>query len=184
MSTFLLGARQAATGRVSSLEERVFRAINQLPDGLYLPVWTLMQAGSLAAVGVAAGIAYRLGRPRQALALGMSGGAMWAACKALKPMVGRGRPEAHLDSVAVRGPVQTGLGYPSGHAAVAATVAVVGSSRTSPVVSFGAAAVAAAVGFGRVYTGAHLPLDVVGGSGLGVAAGVLARNSLRAFRDT
>jgi membrane-associated phospholipid phosphatase len=34
---------------------------------------------------------------------------------------------------------------------------------------------AATVGAARVYVGAHLPLDVVGGAALGVAAGSAAR---------
>ncbi len=181
LAAFVVGARRATTGRVSPVEERMFRAINRLPEGLHPPVWTVMQAGSLGAVGVAAGVAHRLGRPRQAAALGLSGAAIWAACKAVKPLVGRGRPEAHLDSVSVRGPAQTGLGYPSGHSAVAADLAFVALAGTATGVGLSMAAVAGVVGFARVYTGAHLPLDVLGGWGLGIAAGALARVALRLF---
>jgi undecaprenyl-diphosphatase len=34
------------------------------------------------------------------------------------------------------------------------------------------------VGFARIYSGAHLPLDVVGGAGLGLLSGTLARWAL------
>jgi undecaprenyl-diphosphatase len=62
----------------------------------------------------------------------------------------------------------SGHGYLSGHSAVAFALATVAPSTPA----FGAAAV---VGFGRVYAGAHLPLDVVGGVGLGLLAGAAAR---------
>ena len=66
----------------------------------------------------------------------------------------------------------SGLGYVSGHTAVAFALATVlapslpRSWRRSAV--FAAASV---VGFARIYSGAHLPLDVVGGAGLGLLCG-------------
>jgi undecaprenyl-diphosphatase len=69
----------------------------------------------------------------------------------------------------------TGNGYPSGHTTVAFAVATLvagslrGRWRVVPYV------LATLVGIGRLYFGAHLPLDVVGGALLGVAVGTLAR---------
>jgi undecaprenyl-diphosphatase len=68
-----------------------------------------------------------------------------------------------------------GLGYISGHAAVACALAAVllpsMPSRWQPVV----AVLAVAVGVARVYAGVHLPLDVVGGCGFGLLCGTFAR---------
>jgi undecaprenyl-diphosphatase len=111
--------------------------------------------------------------------LGLSGVAVWAGAKAIKPLVGRARPAALLTEVEVRGRPQTGLGYPSGHAGVAASLAVVLAQGSTALAGLGLAAVAGTVAFGRVYTGAHLPLDAVGGLGLGVAAGTVTRWLLR-----
>ena len=69
----------------------------------------------------------------------------------------------------------SGVGYVSGHTAVAfALAAVLAPSLPRgwrPVVF----AVASVVAFARVYSGAHLPLDVVGGAGLGLLCGTLLR---------
>jgi len=163
-------ARRAATGRVDVAEERVFRTFNVAPDGLYPVVWPVMQMGSLAAVFVTAeGVRRRRGLP-DALVVAAVGTAVWGGIKLIKPSVGRGRPAAHLVGVHVRGQPQTGLGYPSGHAAVSLTLALI--ATRSPGVRAAALAGAAITGAGRMYVGAHLPLDVAGGYGAGLLVGL------------
>lgn len=49
----------------------------------------------------------------------------WMAAKGSKQLVSRGRPHMYMPDVVVRGGDGTGLGYISGHAAVAAVTAVV-----------------------------------------------------------
>jgi hypothetical protein len=75
----------------------------------------------------------------------------------------RGRPPAR--------PEQRGLGYPSGHAAVAATLYVVAAPHLRSRWRAGLAALTSGVGLARIYVGAHLPLDVLGGVALGAALG-------------
>ena len=105
--------------------------------------------------------------------LGLSGLASWALCKAVKARVGRGRPAATLDEVRVRGRAQSGLGFPSGHAAVSTTLAAVAAPALGPGGRAGAWSAVATTGLGRMYVGAHLPHDVIGGIALGVlVAGV------------
>lgn len=149
--------------------------MNGLPDAIAAPVWVVMQAGSLGAVAAAGGVAMWLGSPRAAGAASLSGVVVWAACKELKRHIGRGRPADHLEAVRVRGRAQSGLGYPSGHSAVAASLALVLAAGAPAPVGLALAATAVSVGFGRAYTGAHLPLDIVGGFGFGAAAGAATR---------
>lgn len=95
----------AARGAVTVAEIQVFRAVNDLPQGLYVAVWPVMQYGTFLTIPVLAAVAVVFRRFRLAVAMLLSG------------------------------------------------VGVV------------------AVLFGRLYVGAHLPLDVVGGAALGAVAG-------------
>jgi len=128
-----------------------------------------MQLGSLAGGLSVSGVVAVAGRPRTGLA--MAGGAVsvWAAAKVMKQLVGRGRPTAELGAaggVRVRGREPSGLGYPSGHAAVALTVAALAAPDVGPVLRAALFGGAAATALARMYVGAHLPLDVAGGTGL------------------
>ena len=105
-------ARRARIHDVGAAEERVFRIFNDAPDRIHPPIWAVMQSGSLAAVFVVAGELLRRRRLGDAAAAAITGTAVWAGVKAVKPQIGRGRPERHLDRVSVRGEAQTGLGYP------------------------------------------------------------------------
>ena len=134
-------ARQARTIGVSEAEERVFRVVNDAPDALAPLLWPIMQMGSLGAVFAAAeGVRRRSGNERAAT-VAVVGTAVWGGVKLIKPMVGRGRPAAHLEDVHVRGQAQTGLGYPSGHAAVSLTLALA-ASDTPAALRLGLAGVA------------------------------------------
>ena len=71
----------------------------------------------------------------------------------------------------IRGKEQTGLGFPSGHTAVSLTVAIIGSRVVSPRAAVALYAASATTAASRMYVGAHLPLDVLGGVGLGLVTG-------------
>jgi membrane-associated phospholipid phosphatase len=166
------GTTALARGRaVHPVEHQVFRTVNDLPHALLPPVFVVMQAGSFGAVFVAAEGLRRLRRPRLAVGVVASGTLAWLGCKVVKRWVGRGRPSAHLDEVTTRGPTERGLGFPSGHSAIAFTMAALTApnvpARWRPLIWASATTVA----WSRVYVGAHLPLDVVGGAALGLALG-------------
>jgi glycosyltransferase 2 family protein len=160
-------------GPISVREERLFRAINDLPDTIRTPVRAVMQAGTFVTVPIAAGAAALAGRRRLAARLLVGGTAAWFGAKAVKPLGGRDRPAGLLDRVHLREGIEGDLGWVSGHAAVSTTLALIAADAL-PAAAPALAAVVAATGFGRIYVGAHLPHDVIGGVGLGaVIAGVL-----------
>ena len=168
-ATLVWSARSAGQPDVTAREEREFRRFNDAPDLLSPVLWPLMQTGSLAAVFVAAEATRRLSGRNEALIVAVAGTAVWGGVKLIKPLVGRGRPAAHLDDVNVHGQQQRGLGYPSGHAAVSMTLALL-TTRTGGARAV-AIAVAAITAASRMYVGAHLPLDVAGGLAIGALAG-------------
>ena len=92
----------------------------------------------------------------------------------MKKVIERGRPADLLGDVEVRESGIHGQGYVSGHAAVAFAAATVVASLLPGRWRWAPFAVASGVAPTRVYYGAHLPLDVVGGAGLGVVSGVTA----------
>jgi undecaprenyl-diphosphatase len=161
--------------RVSALETRIFRAINDLPESVMPAVWLPMQAGSFGSVPVAAVAALVFRGRRPAAAIATAGVAAYLLAKGAKHLSGRPRPVDILDDVRVRGRRQAGGGFPSGHAAVSAALVAASFSGLKAGGRVTGVFLAVIVPFGRVYVGAHLPLDGVGGSALGLAVGSLVR---------
>jgi glycosyltransferase 2 family protein len=154
---------------VGPTERRLFGAVNRLPDGLQVPAWAVMQAGALGAAPVAAAIAHRCGRDRLARRLVVGATATWCLSKVVKRFVRRPRPAALIVDAQRRGRDQSGLGFVSGHAAVAAGMCAAAVGELGPVGRSAATATAVSVALARMYIGAHLPLDLVGGAALGIA---------------
>jgi membrane-associated phospholipid phosphatase len=162
--------------RLGPREESVFRAVNELPDGLYRPTWLIMQSGNLVAVPLAAALARLSGRRALALRLAVGGVTSWALAKVIKRIYRRPRPGSLVAGARCRGAEASGLGYVSGHAGVAVTLAVAAFPELGPAGRLATLVVVPTVGLCRIYVGAHLPLDVLGGAAMGLAVdGVVAR---------
>jgi len=161
----------AAGGVLTRPERDAFRLLNDLPGWLDGPVRVVTQAGWIGAVPVAAAVAVLARRRRLAVDLALAGSAAWVLAKVVKDVAHRGRPGVLLEDVILRGVPAAGHGFVSGHAAVAAALATVASSEVSRRTRRALWAAVWAVAAARVYSGAHLPLDVVGGAALGWALG-------------
>jgi undecaprenyl-diphosphatase len=132
-----------------------------------------MQLGVIGAVPLVAVVALATRHLRLALDAVLAAGSIYLIAKVIKQFVQRGRPDSLLDEVHILGEAAGGLGYVSGHSAVAVALATVASPYLGRRARRVAWALAAAVCIARMYVGAHLPYDVLGGAALGWAAGAL-----------
>ena len=153
---------------MSEYEEQTFRLVNGASDRIRLPVRGVMQAGTFGTVPAVAALALLFRRPRLAAGLAVGGTLAWVLAKLVKPFAGRDRPAGVLPDVTLRERIEGDLGWVSGHTAVATTLAFVAADELTRSARPVLVAIVGMVGFGRMYVGAHLPEDVVGGAGLGM----------------
>jgi membrane-associated phospholipid phosphatase len=180
IAVLLLASAGVHSDRVDTPEREVFRVVNDLPlpGWLYPPIWLLMQFGNIGAVPAVALLALVTRRLRMALDMALAGGAIYLVAKLVKEFVERGRPQTLLDDVHILGEAARGLGYVSGHSAVAVALAAVAAPYLPRWGRWIAWSLAVAVLLARMYVGAHLPLDVLGGGALGYAAAALVHLAL------
>lgn len=151
--------------------------INDVNDAWGTVTYPIMQLGTLAGpLLVGAGIVIFRRDWWLGGAAGVAGLLAWFGAKGVKRLFERSRPLEYLPDIIVREGNGAGLGFVSGHSAVAATAAVFAivalPSRWRPV----PVVLALTVGLARVIHGVHLPADLIGGWSLGVliSLGVLA----------
>jgi undecaprenyl-diphosphatase len=143
--------------------------VNDLPDEIAPVAWLPMQAGALAyPLVLSAGIYWRTKTPQPALSIAAAGVSAWLGAKAVKKMVGRGRPFDFQPDTNLR------LG----------TVASVASDRMGPIPGVASYGAATAASLSRLYVGAHLPLDIVGGAAFGVVVGEIAEVAVLRIQST
>jgi membrane-associated phospholipid phosphatase len=158
---------------VPDWELRLTEAINDVPDWVGSVMYPVMQLGTLAGPII---IAVLIAVFRRDLVLStavvVTGLVTWFAAKGVKKIVERDRPLSYLPEIIVREGDGSGLGFISGHSAIAASTATMAMvalpRRWRPL----AAVVAALVGIARIVHGVHLPADVVGGWSFGVLLGL------------
>ncbi len=161
----------ARRGELPVLERDLFQLVNDLPPALFPAVWVVMQLGNVVAVPAVAAAALLSRQVRLARDLVVSGLLAYLAADLVKSVVRRERPGGFAVEVNFpEGPV-AGLGFVSGHAAVAAALATAAVPYLSRRARRLVWVLAWVVALARIYVGAHLPLDVVGGAALGWAIG-------------
>jgi undecaprenyl-diphosphatase len=170
----VLAALPVDAARVSAPEAGVFRVLNAVDVLPLVVVWPVMQLGNVLVIPATAALAAALHRWRLAAGLLLGGTAAYLLAKVVKGVVTRGRPDGLLTDVVIRGAEAHGRGFVSGHAATLTALAAVAWPWLGRRGRIAVTVLVIVVCLARVYVGAHLPLDVVGGAALGLAvAGVV-----------
>jgi len=181
-----LSAWGARYENLHPVEMRVFRAVNRLPDWIYGPLWLPMQLGNLV-VGSVTGlvVALLLGDWRVAIAVLIATGLKLVVERVIRSRMTafadvRQRPGTSEPGAILRGDVPArGASFPSGHVILAAAIAAVLSSALGPGWVWLPWLLTFLVVLGRVYVGAHNPLDVTAGLGAGMLIGGVLEILLR-----
>jgi membrane-associated phospholipid phosphatase len=178
----IAGARHPV---IHPAEARVFHAVNGLAGWLYPVLWLPMQLGNLV-VGTVVGlaIAWWDGDWPMAVAVVAAMLLKLAAERLVRKRVAgylsvRQRPGTSEVGAILRGGdvPSSGPSFPSGHVILVSAVAAVVSTDIPTGLVAAPFVVTFLVMFGRVYVGAHNPLDVTAGLG----AGLLVGGALDAF---
>lgn len=169
VALLLAGAILARHG-VYHWEIVVFTAINDLPGNVSRLLWILNQYGTAVTIPIATVVALAFRKWTLAVSLAVSGVGVYLLAKVIKDFVERGRPAALMEGVVEREAFSPeSLGYPSGHAAVAWAITLLIAPSVRRGWQIAALIMAIAVPLVRMYVGAHVPLDLIGGAALGVA---------------
>ena len=178
LATSVNEARRPAIG---ATEARVFHAVNGLPNGLYWPLWLPMQLGNLV-VGtlVGLGIAWALGDWWVAAGVVIATFSKLGTEKLVRREMAdhlavRQRPGTSEVDAILRGAdvPSSGASFPSGHVILVAAIATVVTSALPVGWWWAPLLMTFLVMFGRVYVGAHNPLDATAGLGTGLVIGGL-----------
>ena len=174
-AVLVVAALTVRNGPVSGTEASIFRVINGTTVLPFVVVWPIMQLGNVLVVPLSALAAAAMRRWLLAVELLLAGGGTYLLAKVVKGLAPRGRPSGLLSDVVIRGAAAHGRGFVSGHAAVLAALATVAWPWLGRRGRIAAVSLVVLVSLARVYVGAHLPLDILGGAALGLAVGATVR---------
>jgi undecaprenyl-diphosphatase len=160
----ILSRRVDATG----WEHTLFLNINGWSEGAYrtMAIATFFGSAWMAALSVAGAYFTRFYRLAGRLALSIV--AAYGLTAVFKHLISRERPAEFISETVLR-TIEPAMGFPSTHTAVAAVIMLTLLPYLRGQWRWIVPVIIAGVALSRLYLGAHLPLDVIGGAAIGIA---------------
>jgi membrane-associated phospholipid phosphatase len=172
---FGVSALLLKTGTVG-WDESLFRVLNQVPAAaasVLTPLSHLFLPAGIIAV-IALTVVYVVARNRSILPVAagtLAAGTAWPLAHVAKAAADRPRPYEVMADAVLRQQPAHGTSFPSSHTAVTLAVAITLVPFLARPLAAAGIGYAVLVGWSRVYLGVHYPLDILGGAGIGLAAG-------------
>jgi membrane-associated phospholipid phosphatase len=160
------------------LDIRVFMLFNMrgYPRWLDRFMWLVTQLGNMLTAFIAAFLLFIQNYRRLAIVIIFGTLTLWLLVEIIKALSDRDRPFLSLDKTRVIGWQEKGDSFPSGHTTQIFFMMTlfIHHFQLGMGESIALYAIAALVGFTRIYVGAHYPRDVIAGIVLGSVWGILA----------
>lgn len=160
------------------LDTRVFMLFNMrgYPKWLDHSMWLITQLGNMLTALTAAFLFFVFNQRPLAVVIVIGTFTLWLLVETIKMIAVRDRPFLTLEQTRVIGLREKGDSFPSGHTTQIffLITSIVYYFQMGLGASVALYAVAALVGFTRIYVGAHYPRDVFAGMALGLIWGILA----------
>ena len=160
----------------TSGDSRLFQTLNEVPPAaasVLTPLSRLFLPVGITAV-VLLTVVYVLARNRSILPVASAAaaaGVAWLLAHAAKAIADRPRPYQVMADAVLRQQPAHGTSFPSSHTAVTLAVAIALVPFMARPLAATGIGYAVLTGWSRVYLGVHYPLDILGGAGIGAAAG-------------
>lgn len=160
------------------LDTRVFMLFNMqgYPKWLDRFMWLATQLGNMLTAFVVAFLLFVLNYRRLAIVIIFGTLTLWLLVEMIKALSERDRPFLTLEKTRIIGWRERGDSFPSGHTTQIffLMTLLIYHFQLGVGESIALYAIAAVVGFTRIYIGAHYPRDVIAGIVLGSVWGILA----------
>ena len=172
---FGVSALLITTGAVS-WDASLFRILNEVPaaaTSVLTPLSHLFLPAGIVVVVLLA-VVYVMARNRSVLPVvagAVAAATAWVLAHVAKAIADRPRPPEVIADAVLRQQPAHGTSFPSSHTAVTLAVAIALVPFLARLLAAAGIAYAVLVGWSRVYLGVHYPVDVLGGAGIGMAAG-------------
>lgn len=176
LSIFIISVIASRDKEIANWEIVIFNFVYTLPSYLYLPFFLVTQTGSIFMLGFLSVMYVLKQRYHVVIRLLMSGTLAYTLSGVAKDLWGRVRPTEYLVDIVNLDYVVRGMGFPSGHVALATALALTVGHYLPRKYHWAVGVWIIGVGLSRMYLGIHFPVDIIGGFAIGWFSYALFRN--------